>query len=58
VPARLQALPIRQLIGTNSVELGGELPTSFQVVNLAPMIADTIARLSRDESLERLLAHA
>jgi ribose-phosphate pyrophosphokinase len=56
--ARLRALPIRQLIGTNSVELASELPTSFQVVNLAPMIADTIARLNRDESLEHLLAHA
>ena len=56
--ARLRALPIRQLIGTNSVELPGELPTPFQVVNLAPMIAETIARLHRDESLEPLLAHA
>jgi ribose-phosphate pyrophosphokinase len=56
--ARLRALPIRQLIGTNSVELAGELPTPFQVVNLAPMIAETIARLHRDESLEHLLAHA
>lgn len=55
---RLRALPIRQLIGTNSVELAAELPTPFQVVNLAPMIADTIARLNRDESLEHLLAHA
>ena len=56
--ARLQALPIRQLIGTNSVELTAELPAHFQVVNLAPMIADTIARLHRDQSLETLLAHA
>jgi ribose-phosphate pyrophosphokinase len=55
--ARLQALPIRQLIGTNSVEPSG-LPGHFQVVNLAPMIADTIARLNRDQSLETLLAHA
>lgn len=56
--ARLQALPIRQLIGTNSVDLTVQLPARFQVVNLAPIIADTIARLHRDESLEHLLAHA
>ena len=56
--ARLQALPIGQLIGTNSVDAATELPAHFQVVNLAPMIADVIARLHRDESLEHLLAHA
>ena len=56
--ARLQALPIRQLIGTNSVEATAELPAPFQVVNLAPMIADAIMRLHRDQSLENLLAHA
>lgn len=55
--ARLQALPIQQLIGTNSVE-PNDLPAHFQVVNLAPMIAETIARLNRDQSLEQLLAHA
>jgi ribose-phosphate pyrophosphokinase len=55
--ARLQALPILQLIGTNSVALGTELPAPFQLVDLAPMIADTIARLHRDESLEPLLVH-
>jgi len=53
---RLQALPIRQLIGTNSVDVANA-PVPFQEVNLAPMIAQTIARLHRDQSLERLLAH-
>lgn len=56
--ARLQALPIRQLIGTDSVALGTQPPAPFQVVKLAPMIADTIARLHRDESIEHLLVHA
>jgi ribose-phosphate pyrophosphokinase len=55
---RLQALPIRQLIGTNSVDLGTPLPAHFQVVNLAPMIAETIARLHRDQSLGNLITHA
>jgi ribose-phosphate pyrophosphokinase len=54
---RLQALPIRQLIGTNSVQPPADLPASFQRVDLAPMVADTIARLHRDESLAQLLAH-
>ena len=56
--ARLQALPIRQLIGTDTVALTTEFPSPLQVANVAPMIADTIARLHRDQSLENLLAHA
>jgi len=56
--ARLQALPIRQLIGTNSVQLTTESPAHFQVVNLAVLIADAIVRLHRDQSLEHLLTHA
>ena len=56
--ARLQALPIRQLIGTNTVATGTELPPHFQVVNVARLIANAIGRLHRDESLESLLAHA
>jgi ribose-phosphate pyrophosphokinase len=56
--ARLQALPIRTVIGTNSVDLTAQLPASFQVVDLAPLLADAIGRLHRDESLEHLLAHA
>lgn len=55
---RLRTLPIQQLIGTNSVEATTELPAHFQVVNLAPLVADAIARLHRDQSLEHLLAHA
>jgi ribose-phosphate pyrophosphokinase len=54
---RLQALPIQQLIATDSLEVQ-EFPRQLQVVNLAPMIADTIGRLNREQSLEPLLAHA
>ena len=54
---RLEALPIRKLIGTNSVE-PAESPAHLQVVNLAPLLADAIARLHRGQSLETLLAHA
>jgi ribose-phosphate pyrophosphokinase len=56
--ARLQALPIRQLIATDSVETSAELPAPFQVVNVAPLIADAIGRLHRDQSLAPILAHA
>ena len=53
--ARLHELPVRQLIGTNSVELSSALPAYFQVVNVASLIADTITRLNRDESLKNIL---
>jgi ribose-phosphate pyrophosphokinase len=56
--ARLEPLPIRQLVGTNSVDVAAGLPAQFRSVNLAPMIAQTILRLHRDQSLENLLAHA
>jgi ribose-phosphate pyrophosphokinase len=54
---RLQRLPIRQLVGTNTVQAPTELPAHFQVVNVGPLIAETIGRLHRDQSLEPLLAH-
>ena len=54
---RLRALPIQQLIGSNTVDTAAELPAHFQVINVAPMLADTIARLHRDQSLEHLLTH-
>jgi ribose-phosphate pyrophosphokinase len=55
---RLQALPIRQLVGTDSVEATSELPVHFQVIDVAPLIADAIGRLHRDQSLDAILAHA
>ena len=54
---RLNALPIRQLIGSDTVDTTGELPAHFQVVNVAPLIADAIGRLHRDQSLAGILAH-
>lgn len=55
---RLQSLPIKQLIATNSVQISTGRPANLHVVNVAPMIADLIGRLHRDQSLEKLLAHA
>jgi ribose-phosphate pyrophosphokinase len=56
--ARLQALPIRELIATDSVDTSAELPAHFQVVNVAPLIADAIGRVHCDQSLAPILAHA
>jgi ribose-phosphate pyrophosphokinase len=53
---RLRALPITALIASNSVDCVSELPAHFQVVNLAPLLADTIRRLHGDQSLEGLLS--
>jgi ribose-phosphate pyrophosphokinase len=55
--SRLRALPIRQLIATNTVETPAEVPVHFQVVNVAPLIADAITRLHCDQSLETILTH-
>jgi phosphoribosylpyrophosphate synthetase len=57
VIARLEALPIQRLVGTNSVE-PHELPPHLQVVNLDPLIGEAIGRLHQDQSLEPLLARA
>jgi len=42
---------------TNSVETTSQPPAHFQVVNVAPLIADAIGRLHRDQTLEPMLAH-
>jgi len=55
--ARLKRLPIQQLVATNSVETTSQPPAHFQVVNVAPLIADAIGRLHRDQTLEPMLAH-
>ena len=54
---RLNALPIRQLIATDTVEAPADLPAHFQAVNVASLLADAIGRLHQDQSLEPILAH-
>jgi ribose-phosphate pyrophosphokinase len=54
---RLQALPIRQLIATDSV-IPATMPAHFQTVNIAPLLADVIARLHGAKSLDGVLVHA
>jgi ribose-phosphate pyrophosphokinase len=55
--ARLRDLPIVHLTGTDSVAASSR-PEIFRPVSLAPMLADVIARLNRDQSLEGLLARS
>jgi len=47
---RLQPLPIRELIVTNTVDITPELPAQLRVVDVAGMIADAISHLHRDQS--------
>lgn len=54
---RLQALPIRQLIATDSV-IPATMPPHFQTVDVAPLLADVIARLHGGKSLDEVLVHA
>lgn len=42
---RLQPLPIRRFLTTNSLLLAHQLPLPVQVVNLGPLLAATIARM-------------
>jgi ribose-phosphate pyrophosphokinase len=54
---RLTALPIDRLITTDSVATRLDLPFAAEVVSVAPLLADAITRLHRDQTLHRLLAH-
>ena len=54
----LRALPVRQLVATDSVPRPANLPLPLHSASLAPLLAEAIARLHRDESLAELLGHA
>lgn len=56
--SRLSQLPLRALLVTDSLSLQGiadDLP--LKVVTIAPLLAEAISRLHRDESLGDLLVH-
>jgi ribose-phosphate pyrophosphokinase len=53
----LRALPIGRLVTTDSVPLRPDLGLPVDVVSVAPLLADVIARLDRDESLGDLVSH-
>ena len=54
----LRALPIGRIITTDSVAPRADLGLAVEIVGVAPLLADAIARLDRDESLADLIAHA
>jgi ribose-phosphate pyrophosphokinase len=55
---RLQALPIRRVLISDSVELRPKLPLPVEVVTVAPLLAEAIRRLHEAESLSDLIVHA
>jgi ribose-phosphate pyrophosphokinase len=56
--SRLDALPLGQLVGTNTVERAADPRAHLEVVDVAPLIADAIGRLHCGQSLESILVHA
>jgi len=55
---RLAPLSIRSLVATDSVASPANLPLPLHTTSLAPLLAEAIARLHRDESLAELRGHA
>jgi ribose-phosphate pyrophosphokinase len=53
----LRDLPIARVITTNTVAPRADLPLPVQVVDIAPLLAEAIRRLDRDESLMDLISH-
>lgn len=54
---RLNALPLRQVTTTNTLERVTDWPAQAQVVDVAPLLAGAIGRLHRDQPLAELLSH-
>ncbi len=53
----LRDLPIARVITTNSVAPRADLALPVHVVDIAPLLAEVIRRLDRDESLMDLISH-
>jgi ribose-phosphate pyrophosphokinase len=53
----LRGLPISSVVTTDSVTPRTDLALPVRVVTIAPLLADVIARLDRDESLGDLVSH-
>jgi ribose-phosphate pyrophosphokinase len=53
----LVALPIARILTTDSVPLRHDMGLPVEVVSLAPLLAEAIRRLDRDESLGDLVSH-
>jgi ribose-phosphate pyrophosphokinase len=53
----MRALPISRIVTTDSVKAPGDLGLPVEIVSIAPLLADVIGRLDRDESLGDLVSH-
>ena len=53
----LRELPIGRIVTTDTVPARADLGLPVQIVTIAPLLADVIGRLDRDESLGDLVAH-
>jgi ribose-phosphate pyrophosphokinase len=53
----MRALPIGRIITTDSVTPPADLGLPVEIVSVAPLLADVIARIDRDESLGDLVSH-
>jgi ribose-phosphate pyrophosphokinase len=53
----LRELPIGRIVTTDSVTSRQALALPVKIVTVAPLLADVIARLDRDESLGDLVSH-
>jgi ribose-phosphate pyrophosphokinase len=55
---RLAALPLREVIVSDSVASNSSSPLRLHRVSIAPLLADVIRRLHEDRSLSDLIVHA
>jgi len=54
---RLRDLPIKRIFVTDSVAVPDNLSLPIEIVSLAPLLADAIARLHKNQSMSDLIAH-
>jgi ribose-phosphate pyrophosphokinase len=54
---RLQALPLRQVVVTDSIAWPTGVPLPLHMVSLAPLLAEAIQRLHRRQALGDLIVH-
>jgi ribose-phosphate pyrophosphokinase len=54
---RLRHLPIKRILVTNSVDVPNNLSLPIEKVSLAPLLAEAITRLHKNQSMSELIAH-
>jgi ribose-phosphate pyrophosphokinase len=54
---RLRDLSLKSFVVTDSIEVPQDLPLPIKVISLAPLLAEAIGRLNKDQSMSDLLCH-